>query len=185
MTSDARPRDLPALVRARMVNEFSYCPRLFFLEWVQARFTDNLDTVEGGYEHPCVDQPAGRAPLPEHGELVHARAVQVSSTRLGLVATIDVIEGDEGVVRPVDTKRGALVGPRASAVVRPVAVAARRWVHLRRRFHLLHGLVRARARAVRRTPRRAPPRADAVRDACRAGERSRASDLQQCPLRTP
>ena len=38
---------VPELVPARMVNEFAYCPRLFFLEWVQARFTDSVDTVEG------------------------------------------------------------------------------------------------------------------------------------------
>jgi hypothetical protein len=33
--------------------------------------------------------------------------VQVSSTDLGLVAKIDLIEGDHGMVRPVDTKRGS------------------------------------------------------------------------------
>ena len=35
--------EVPELVPARMVNEFSYCPRLFFLEWVHAQFADNLD----------------------------------------------------------------------------------------------------------------------------------------------
>jgi CRISPR-associated protein Cas1 len=98
---------VPELVPARMVNEYTYCPRLFFLEWVQQRWADNLDTVEGRDAHRRVDQPAGAAPLPVEGELLVARSVEVSSSRLGLVARIDVVEGDGGEVRPVDTKKGS------------------------------------------------------------------------------
>jgi len=91
-----------------MVNEFSYCPRLFFLEWVQARFADNSDTVEGRYRHRAVDRPLGAAPLPGDGEVVAARSVMLSSEALGLVARVDVIEGvGDGAVRPIDTKRGS------------------------------------------------------------------------------
>lgn len=97
---------IPDLVPARMVNEYTYCPRLFFLEWVQARWADNLDTVEGKDAHRRVDKPSGAAPLPEEGELKVARSLQLSSSRLGLVARVDVVEGDDGRVRPVDTKHG-------------------------------------------------------------------------------
>lgn len=90
-----------------MVNEFTYCPRLFFLEWVQARFEDNADTVEGRYQHRAVDREAGRAPLPDGGEVASARSVMLSSARLGLVARVDLIEGVGGGVRPVDVKRGS------------------------------------------------------------------------------
>lgn len=100
------PTDVPDLVPARMVNEFSYCPRLFFLEWVQSRFVDNDDTVEGRYHHRAVDRPGGSAPLPDDGDLRIARSVQLSSERLGLVARVDLIEGDGSTVRPVDVKRG-------------------------------------------------------------------------------
>jgi len=99
--------ETPELVPARMLNEFTYCPRLFFLEWVQGRFADNADTVEGRYHHRVVDQERGAAPLPGDGEVVAARSVMLSSTRLGLVARIDLIEGDGAEVRPVDTKRGS------------------------------------------------------------------------------
>ncbi len=99
--------DVPGLVPARMVNEFTYCPRLFFLEWVQARFVDSDDTVEGRYVHRVVDQVGGRAPLPQEGDLVVARSVMLSSETLGVVAKIDLIEGDGDAVRPVDTKRGS------------------------------------------------------------------------------
>ena len=100
--------DVPDLVPARMVNEFSYCRRLFFLEWVHAQFADNVDTVEGRWHHRAVDEQGGAVPLPEEGEVRVARSVMLSSTTLGLVARIDLLEGaPDGTVVPVDTKRGA------------------------------------------------------------------------------
>lgn len=93
-----------------MVNEFTYCPRLFHLEWVQARFADNLDTEEGAYVHRVVDEGGGRVPPPDAvDELKVARSVRLSSDRLGLVAVIDLLEADDdgGGVRPVDYKKGA------------------------------------------------------------------------------
>lgn len=100
--------DVPDLVPARMVNEFSYCRRLFFLEWVHAQFADNTDTVEGRWHHRVVDEQAGAVPLPEEGDVRIARSVMLSSTELGLVAKIDLLEGaPDGTVVPVDTKRGA------------------------------------------------------------------------------
>ncbi|MGQ0824576.1 MAG: CRISPR-associated endonuclease Cas4g/Cas1g [Actinomycetota bacterium] len=99
--------DVPMLVPARMVNEFTYCPRLFFLEWVESRFTHNDDTRIGAYEHRAVDQEKGAAPLPEERPLIEARSVLLSSERLGMVARVDVLEGDaDGVVTPVDFKKG-------------------------------------------------------------------------------
>jgi CRISPR-associated protein Cas1 len=100
--------DVPELVPARMVNEFSYCPRLFFLEWVQGRFEDNPDTVEGRYKHRAVDRERGKAPLPAEGELTIAQSVMLSSVALGVVTKVDVIEGRNGAVVPVDTKRGSI-----------------------------------------------------------------------------
>ena len=38
--SDSAPGPLPA----RMLNEFAYCPRLCYLEWVQGEFADSVDT---------------------------------------------------------------------------------------------------------------------------------------------
>ncbi len=90
-----------------MVNEFSYCRRLFFLEWVHAQFADNVDTVEGRWQHRAVDEQGGAVPLPHEGEIRIARSVMLSSTNLGLVAKIDLLEGaPDGTVVPVDTKKG-------------------------------------------------------------------------------
>jgi CRISPR-associated protein Cas1 len=57
-------QDVPDLVPARMLNEFAYCPRLAYLEWVQGEFTDNLETNEGRFGHRRVDKP-DRREVPE------------------------------------------------------------------------------------------------------------------------
>ncbi|HET7922946.1 MAG TPA: CRISPR-associated protein Cas4, partial [Gammaproteobacteria bacterium] len=100
--------DLP-LLPARMVNEYQYCPRLAYLEWVQGEWADSSDTVEGRFRHRRVDKPAGDLPPPgemEEGEKLHARSITLSSNRLGLIAKMDLIESDEDRVVPVDYKRG-------------------------------------------------------------------------------
>ena len=99
--------DVPDLVPARMVNEFEYCPRLFYLEWVQSRFEDNPDTVEGRYVHRNVDAGGGRIDDPDEDSPVRkARSVTISSEDLGIVAKADIIEGKGNKVTPVEVKRG-------------------------------------------------------------------------------
>lgn len=102
--------DMP-LLPVRMVNEYVYCPRLAYLEWVQGEWADSSDTVEGRHTHRRVDRPSRALPDPDvlaesTGEKVHARSVALSSTRLGLTAKIDLVEADGNTVTPVDYKRG-------------------------------------------------------------------------------
>jgi CRISPR-associated protein Cas1 len=109
-----RPAALPEYLPARMLNEFVYCPRLFFYEWVEGVFAESGDTVEGSLRH---EQIRGRAealvPAQEsEREKIHARSVTLSSERLKLIAVIDLVEGAGTVVTPIDYKRGA---PRAGA----------------------------------------------------------------------
>lgn len=97
------------LVPARMVNEFVYCPRLFYLEWVRGEWAENEDTVKGGVVHRRVEVESGRLPGPEELGVegcVEARAVLLSAPRLGLIARMDVVESEDGSVRPVDYKKG-------------------------------------------------------------------------------
>jgi CRISPR-associated protein Cas1 len=98
---------MPELVPARMLNQYVYCPRLFFLEWVDKSWASNGDTAEGDWRHRRVDSGGGAAPLPEEGQVRAARSVELSSERLGITAKLDLLEGDEnGLVVPVDTKKG-------------------------------------------------------------------------------
>jgi CRISPR-associated protein Cas1 len=98
---------MPDLVPARMVNEYCYCPRLFFLEWVQGRFEDNADTVEGRWVHRVVDQPSGAASVTDDLAPRVERSVLLSSEKLGVVAKADLLESTgDGEVVPVDYKKG-------------------------------------------------------------------------------
>jgi CRISPR-associated protein Cas1 len=97
---------LPELVPARMLNEFVYCPRLFFLEWVDRLWASNADVAEGLRRHRRVDSGGGAAPLPAEGVLVQARSVDLASETLGISAELDLVEGVDGGVVPVDTKKG-------------------------------------------------------------------------------
>jgi CRISPR-associated protein Cas1 len=97
---------VPELVPARMLNEFVYCPRLFFLEWVDSLWASNADVAEGQRRHRRVDSGGGAAPLPEEGELKVARSLELASHELGISARLDLVEGVAGGVVPVDTKKG-------------------------------------------------------------------------------
>ncbi|MGF1547801.1 MAG: CRISPR-associated endonuclease Cas1, partial [Thiotrichales bacterium] len=99
--------DLP-LLPARMVNEYQYCPRLAYLMWVQGEWADSFDTVDGRYRHRRVDQASGDLPAPDADaeERIHARSINLSSNTLGLIARLDLVEGEGDTVTPVDYKRG-------------------------------------------------------------------------------
>jgi hypothetical protein len=116
-------RELPDYLPARMVNEYAYCPRLFFYEWVEGLFAESVDTVEGAIQHRRVDARATVLPSPEEidseegkttddarrssvPQSIHSRSVQLSSERLRVIAKMDLVEVEDGVVTPVDYKHG-------------------------------------------------------------------------------
>ena len=94
------------LVPVRMINEWVYCPRLAYLMWVDGEWADTADTEDGRRVHARTDRPAGALPDPEDERPFRTRSVTLSSERLGIVARLDVIEGGDGQVVPVDLKRG-------------------------------------------------------------------------------
>ena len=74
--------DLP-LLPVRMLNEFQYCPRLAYLEWVQGEWAESADTVEGRAVHRRVDRPSGDLPHAEEVDLqtnLHARSITPART---------------------------------------------------------------------------------------------------------
>ncbi|MDW8355150.1 MAG: CRISPR-associated endonuclease Cas1, partial [Bryobacterales bacterium] len=99
---------LPDYLPARMVNEFVYCPRLFFYEWVEGVFEESADTIEGKFQHRRVDAKVTELPGPaELGEeKLHARSVTLASERHRLIARIDLLEAVGGLVTPIDYKHG-------------------------------------------------------------------------------
>ncbi|MBW0000373.1 MAG: CRISPR-associated endonuclease Cas1 [Verrucomicrobia bacterium] len=116
-----------------MVNEFVYCPRLFYYEFVDGIFVPSADTLRGDSDHRRVDQGSGALPKPESSdpsrqitggeadhqpdgeknpsETIHSRSVQLGSDRLGVSAKLDLVElqvdGDgQSTAAPVEYKSG-------------------------------------------------------------------------------
>ncbi len=108
------PRGTP-LIPARMVNEYVYCPRLAYLEWVQGEWADNADTADGRLRHRNVDRARGKPPAKAactdedaeaEPERVHVHSLELQSEALGLVAKLDLAEFHGRRAVPVDYKRG-------------------------------------------------------------------------------
>ncbi|MGP6158258.1 MAG: CRISPR-associated endonuclease Cas1 [Vulcanimicrobiaceae bacterium] len=109
------------LIPARMVNEFVYCPRLFWLEYVEREFESSYDTVDGERVHRRVDRPSGELPDDLAEMRAAAASVELSSERLGVVARIDLVQAEGDRVVAIDFKRGK-VPPVAGGVNDPERV---------------------------------------------------------------
>lgn len=103
----------PEPIPARMLNEFVYCPRLFYYEHVEGVFVESADTLRGASIHRRVDSGKGnlppaakkgrclppaaneptepQSPEPEP-EVIHSRSVTLGSERLGVIAKLDLVE---------------------------------------------------------------------------------------------
>jgi CRISPR-associated protein Cas1 len=95
------------LVQARMINEVLYCERLMYLERVQNEFENNYFTVDGNATHRRVDTPTP-LPAPDVDRPYEASSIWLSSDELKITAKIDVLKGTNGVVTPIEYKRGAV-----------------------------------------------------------------------------
>ena len=98
----------PADSETPLVPAWVYCPRLAYLEWVEGEWADSADTVQGKRAHTRVDKGGGRLPSPGEldEEIAQARSVTMSSDRLGVIAKMDVLDIRDGVIMPVDFKKG-------------------------------------------------------------------------------
>ena len=91
--------ELPDYLPARMLNEFVYCPRLFFYEWVEGIFAHSADTIEGELRHEKLETKSDPLPPPDHEAQIHSRSVRLSSETHRLIAKMDLVEGDSGYGR--------------------------------------------------------------------------------------
>ena len=113
------------LLPVRMLNEFVYCPRLFYMMHVDGRWRENEYTIDGSNVHRRVDQIDHLLPNPE-AESAHeeapkkrkrktvkedpppeiSRSVTLGSKKLGLIAKLDLVSTAGKEALPVETKRG-------------------------------------------------------------------------------
>src|SRR5690606_28347969 len=75
---DASP-DPPEPLPARMLNEFVYCPRLFYYEHVEGVFIHNADTRRGAALHKRVDSGKGELPAAKSAEDVESQTADSKS----------------------------------------------------------------------------------------------------------
>jgi CRISPR-associated protein Cas1 len=94
--------DEPLLVPARMLNEFVFCPRLCYLEFVQGEWRDSHDTEEGNFTHRRVDREKGKV----GDERFEASSVSMESREEGISCRMDLLRGEGGDATPIDYKKG-------------------------------------------------------------------------------
>lgn len=95
------------MIPVRMLNEYKYCPRLAYMEFVDGEFVENEHTVEGTRRHKTVDNEKGKMPKPDDifGEF-RSRGVTLSSEDFGIISKMDIIESKDGRISPVEIKKG-------------------------------------------------------------------------------
>lgn len=93
---------------ARNVAEYAYCPRLFYIMEVEGIHLPNEETESGNAVHKRVDKASA---APEAAETdperpVTVRSLVVTSTSLGLTATLDLAEISNKNATPVEYRKG-------------------------------------------------------------------------------
>jgi CRISPR-associated protein Cas1 len=100
------------LIPVRQLNEFAYCPRLGYLEWVQGEWAENLETLQGSFGHRNVDKPTRKqfeaSDESTPADPIHARSLMLSAPGEGLIANLDLVELEGKTATPVDYKRGTV-----------------------------------------------------------------------------
>ncbi|MDR2673960.1 MAG: CRISPR-associated endonuclease Cas1 [Opitutaceae bacterium] len=113
--SDNLPADREALplMPVRRLNNYVWCPRLFYLQWVENLFEENADTAAGSAVHRHADRPtrvddekmeALKNGLPE-GTVI--RSLRLENAELGLCGVVDIAEGGPEGLELVDYKKGS------------------------------------------------------------------------------
>ncbi len=94
------------LIPVRMLVQYAYCRRLFFLEWVDGEFRHNRYTIEGAHSHRSVASSHEKNLLEDETE--KTISVELSSEEEGITGKVDYIEYYGGLRFPVEVKRGSL-----------------------------------------------------------------------------
>jgi CRISPR-associated protein Cas1 len=95
------------LIPARALNQVTYCPRLYYLQYVDCVMQVNEHVAAGQFDHRRVDDPDLAHRTRKDGDTHATRSVALSSERLGLTAVLDLVEERGGELLPVETKHGA------------------------------------------------------------------------------
>lgn len=92
------------LLPVRMVVQYTFCPRLFYLEWVDGEFRHNKFTLDGKRVHKSSDKESTKKDSEK--EVLETTSVYLSSHAEKLTGRIDLLEESDDRVVPVEVKRG-------------------------------------------------------------------------------
>lgn len=86
LPTELEPQNIPA----RMMNEFVYCQRLFYYEFVEGIFVESADTLRGNALHQRVDSGSGALPAARGGTGTWTKSRGASSKRTKPVETPEI-----------------------------------------------------------------------------------------------
>jgi CRISPR-associated protein Cas1 len=95
------------LIPVRALNQLTYCPRLYYLQYVDCVMPTNEHVESGLFDHRRVDEPELANRTRKEGDANRSRGVHLSSESLGISGILDVIEERDGQSYPVETKHGS------------------------------------------------------------------------------
>jgi CRISPR-associated protein Cas1 len=103
---------LPDLIPVRALNQVTYCPRLYYLEYIEAVMPTNEFVEDGLFQHRRIDDPELANKTRKDGETLHSRSIALSSETLGISGKLDLVEEKAAAAYPVEYKRST--APRDS-----------------------------------------------------------------------
>lgn len=101
------------LIPVRALNQVTYCPRLYYIQYVDCVMPTNEHVEAGLHDHRRVDDPALANKSRTEGATTRTRGVAISSETLGISGVLDQIDEKASEQVPVETKHGS--APRDDA----------------------------------------------------------------------
>ncbi len=98
------PTDL--LIPVSALNEVTYCPRSYYLQYVDGVRIANEHTEAGQFDHRRVDAAELAGKSRSEGGVRISRSISLSSQNLGISGILDAVEESSDGVAPVETKHG-------------------------------------------------------------------------------
>lgn len=104
------------MIPVRMLNEYVYCPRLFYLMHVEGLFQDNPDTVRGKMMHDRAEKTQNRIRRKKDqdrgsqdakNQPLFNKELSLASETLNITGKLDAVEEDAGHCAPVESKHSA------------------------------------------------------------------------------
>ena len=99
--------DVMPPVPVRALNQVTYCPRLYYLQYVDCVMPTNEHVEAGLHDHRRVDDADLASRPRKDGDAVRTRSTPLSSEALGITGVLDLIEEKGGDLYPVETKHGS------------------------------------------------------------------------------